>query len=109
MIAIEMLKEMFANMRETPELDVDGDLLWGYFFTDTNPDKLKPIQNYLVDSGYRFVDLYLTEDGDTFFLHVEKIEHHTPQSLYQRNLELDKLADKYQIDSYDGMDVGPAQ
>lgn len=109
MIQLEQLEQMFANMRSEAKWDVDGQLLWGYFFTDQNPEKLKPVKDELIKNGYHFVDIYPTDDKSTFFLHVEKIEHHTPQSLYQRNLKLYKLADKYQIESYDGMDVGPVK
>ena len=81
--------------------------LWGYFFTDKYPEKLKNLKEVLVKEGYRFVDLYLTSDGHTYFLHVEKTEHHSAQSLYELNCKFYKLADKHNIDSYDGMDVGP--
>jgi hypothetical protein len=83
--------------------------LWGYFFADKTPEKLEPVKKELIKNGYHFVDPYPTDDRSTFFLHVEKIEHHTPQSLHQRNLTFYKLADKYQIESYDGMDVGPVK
>jgi hypothetical protein len=40
-------------------------------------------------------------------LHVEKVETHTVDSLDARNGELDALASKHDLQSYDGMDVGP--
>src|SRR5688572_17151049 len=89
-IPLDQLKEMFADMRSNPgykKWDVDGPLLWGYFFTDPDPKKLKPVADWLSSNGYRFVAIYPTGDRSTYFLHVERVERHTPESLNQRNLE----------------------
>lgn len=112
MITLQQLNQMFANMRTNADhkkWNVDGDLLWGYFFTDPNPQKLRPVADYLTKKGYHFVSIYQTDDKKTFFLHVEKVEHHSPESLNQRNQEFYKLADQFHLESYDGMDVGPAE
>jgi hypothetical protein len=109
-ITIAQIKEMFADMRTKPgykNWNIDGPLLWGYFFTDPDPKKLQPIADHLAKNGYRFVRIYPTDDRSTFFLHMERIEHHSPESLNQRNSELYGLAEQYKISSYDGMDVGP--
>ena len=108
-ITISQLREMFSNMRTNPKLNMDGPLLWGYFFTDPNPKKLEPLAQELTASGYTLVDVYPTDDKSTYFLHVEKVEHHTPESLDKRNQEFYQLADKYHVESYDGMDVGEAK
>ncbi len=108
-ISIEQLQKMFTNMRTNPgsnKWNVDGPLLWGYFFTDPNFEKLKLVADALSSKGYRFVSIYPTDDKSTFFLHVEKVEHHTPESLNIRNIEFDDLADRFNLESYDGMDVG---
>ena len=39
---------------------------------------------------------------------VERVEKHTPASLHARNQQFYALADKFAVDVYDGMDVGPA-
>lgn len=98
---------MFANMRRRSKWDLEGDLLWGYFFTDPDPKKLERTVEPLTQAGYRFGSIYETDSKDTYFLHVEKIEKHTPQTLHDRNAELYRLADEYGLESYDGMDVGP--
>lgn len=111
-ISIDQLREMFADMRTGPgykKWNVDGPLLWGYFFTDQDENRLKPLADYLVGNGYRFVSIYPTEDKSIFFLHVEKVEHHTPESLDKRNREFYKLAEQFHLESYDGMDVGLVQ
>jgi Regulator of ribonuclease activity B len=109
MIPIEKLDAMFENIREKSKWDTEGDLLWGYFFTDSDPEKLRPVADILANTGYRFVNIFDTEDGSTWFLHVEKIETHSPASLFQRNSEFYRLADEFCIESYDGMDVGPVK
>lgn len=109
MISLEQLQEMFASMRRDAPFDVNGKLLWGYFFTDGDPEKLKPIRARLSASGYRIVRLEPTDDGSTHILHVERIERHTPESLHARNQEFYRLASEFGIESYDGMDVGPVE
>jgi hypothetical protein len=111
-ISLDQLKQMFADMRANSgykKWNVDGPLLWGYFFTDPDSKKLELVAEYLSSNGYRFVAIYPTDDKSTFFLHVEKAEHHTPESLNQRNLEFYKLASHFKLESYDGMDVGPVE
>jgi hypothetical protein len=107
MITLEMLQEMFANMRRDGDMNLDGDLLWGYFFTDLDPKKLEPVAARLDSLGFTVVDLYLSGDSKTYFLHVERVETHSPDSLHTRNQEFYRIAEEFGIESYDGMDVGP--
>jgi len=106
-ITLDKLEEMFASMRRDAPWDVEGDLLWGYFFTDPDPKKLEPVASRLAQDGYRIVSLYPTDDGATHFLHVERVETHSPKSLDKRNQDFYALAAEFDIESYDGMDVGP--
>lgn len=111
-ITLEYLRDMFAQISENTDWDVSGELLWGYFFTNDEKAGLEPVRDELVEGGYRFVDLYRSEpneqDGSRFWwLHVEKEEIHTPESLDARNDALTRLAIRHRVDSYDGMDVGP--
>jgi hypothetical protein len=98
------LDTMFASMRAQAPWNVDGPLLWGYFFLDPSRAKLENAAANLKRSGYHIVDIALARPG-LFRLHVEKIEAHTAASLDARNQALYALADRYHID-YDGMDVG---
>jgi hypothetical protein len=108
-IPLSMLKQVFRNMRVKSGWDTSGELLWGYFFTDPDPEKLQPVAEFLEKDGYRVVKVYPTDDGSTTFLHVEKVERHTAASLHERNRELTAVAKRFGVESYDGMDVGPAQ
>jgi hypothetical protein len=107
LIALEQLEEMFSKMRANTPWNVDGPLLWGYFFTASTEEPLKSAAQHLSALGYSFVEVHQTEDQAIWFLHVERGETHTPQSLYERNEKLQELASSLGLDSYDGMDVGP--
>jgi len=106
-IQLAQLQSMFSDMRARAPWNVDGPLLWGYFFFDTRPSGLQQIASELAPLGYKRVSLEMVKGQDTFRLHVEKVETHTPETLNKRNGEFYALAEKYGVASYDGMDVGP--
>ena len=111
MITKETIEEFFENVNNGDEFDTSQVLLWGYFFLDSDLSKLKKANEKLVNEGYRFVDIFEAEkedekDTQEYYLHVEKIEHHTVDSLCKRNSELYKFANENGIDCYDGFDVG---
>ena len=113
-IQLEQLVEMFDNIKEKNHWNMSGNMVWGYFFTNNNPEKIEKAKNILVNKGYTFVDIFISkkddpDEPDMFWLHVEKIETHTPKSLDQRNNELYIFAHEQGLTSYDGMDVGPVQ
>lgn len=112
-ISREQLAEMFSSMRANPSWNVDGPLLWGYFFTAPKQALLEPIAKMLADRGYRLVGIHLGDkasvgDQDVWWLRVERVEKHTVDSLQARNSEFYGLARKFAGVQYDGMDVGPA-
>lgn len=111
MIELEALEAMFDNIAAGAKWDMSKPMLWGYFFTDASTEKLEVVAKVLEQSGYRFVKIFEPEldEGEEpyYFLHVEQEEVHSPQSLHERNAQLYALADRYELQSYDGMDVGP--
>ena len=111
-ITLESLVEMFNNIENQAQWDISKNMLWGYFFTHNNPQKLEQAAGVLKERGYRVVDIYLSDkeepsEPDMYWLHVEKIEIHTPESLDRQNDKLYIFANEFGLDSYDGMDVGP--
>jgi hypothetical protein len=113
MITRAEIERMFEGMAKETDWNVAGPLLWGYFFTDAIPDRLRQVAPLLEAQGYRVVDLYLSDkdeagEADEWWLHVEKVEAHTPESLHARNQSLYAFATEHGLGSYDGMDVGPA-
>ena len=107
-ISLAQMEEMFRNLRARTPWDVDGPLLWGYYFFDPSPAKLALLGSELQPAGYRLVGIEAVAGKPAHRLHVERVEKHTPASLHARNQQFYALADKFGVDAYDGMDVGPA-
>jgi hypothetical protein len=113
-ITREALVEMFENIDRDTHWDMSKPKLWGYFFTDSDKTKLEKVAPLLERDGYRLVKISLSDkddpsEADLWWLHVEKIEVHTPDTLHERNRALYKFARSHDLDSYDGMDVGPVE
>jgi len=100
-----MLEEMFENMRTKSKWNVDGELLWGYFFTDKSRKKLHRAAEALEKMGYETVGVFQDESKTFYWLHVERVEKHDVNSLEKRNAELEKFAAEAGLESYDGMDA----
>ena len=114
MISREIIEDMFSDMRDGARWKIDGECLWGYFFTDHDRAKLTAAIPALEKMGYRFVTILdqptpQDDDQGLMFLHVEKEEIHTVDSLLARNAELYRFAEEFDLEEYDGMDVGPIQ
>ena len=111
-ISRDKLEWMFANIHKNMKWDLSHDMLWGYFFTNRSRQPLDSAAKDLAKQGYRVVDVFLSvkdrpTDSDLWWLHVERVETHSIESLDKRNTELAVFAQRHALDSYDGMDVGP--
>ena len=111
MISRDLIEDMFADTRGKASWDIDGKCLWGYFFCEKDRSKLMAAVPVLEKMGYRFVGIMeptpQDDDQATLTLHVEKEEVHSVDSLFARNTELYRFADEFDLEDYDGMDVGP--
>ena len=92
-----------------------GDLggnVWRADVADADKAKLEAVQAPLKAQGYQIVGVYDSKpDGDApalWWLHIEKVEKHTVDTLHARNQQFYKFAEEHGLESYDGMDVGPA-
>ncbi len=116
MIEREMVEQLFEEMR-SEGVETESEMLWGYYFTDPQADKLESAVPLLEEQGYEFVELFENEpesedDEDfekTYILHVEKLQVHSVDSLDKTNQELEAFAEKNGLESYDGMDVTPVE
>ena len=113
-ITIDMLREMFERMERAQQWDFSKPMVWGYFFTHSEPSALQEAAKELQTHGYRVVDVYLSEkeeptEPDLWWLHVERVEVHSPETLDTRNDHLYRFAFRRGLGTYDGMDVGPAK
>ncbi len=109
---LEGIREIFADAKREDNWDLEEEMLYSYYFVDESVDKLEKLGLKLEADGYDFVDVFELGDEETekptgeYLLHIDKIEIHTPESLAQRNLEFAKLAEEYEINTYDGWEFG---
>ncbi|MBC7798648.1 MAG: ribonuclease E inhibitor RraB [Pyrinomonadaceae bacterium] len=108
---IQGIKEIFdeASANGFP---LTEEQLYSYYFVDKNEEKLEKLGENLEGQGYDFIgvfDLNDEENGEPtgdILLHVDKVETHTIESLAKRNVELSKLALQFEVEDYDGWEVG---
>jgi Regulator of ribonuclease activity B len=103
----ETLEFAFAEMRKQTNWDLEGKLVWGFFFTCSTKPPLIEASKSLEKMGYRIVSIYLDDEKRDWWLHAEKIEVHSVDSLHARNQEFVKFAARMKLGTYDGWDVGP--
>ncbi len=109
---LEGIREIFNDAKTQDDWDLSEEMLYSFYFVDKDVDKLEKLGLKLEADGYDFVDVFELGDEDTdvstgeYLLHIDKIEIHTPESLAQRNVEFQKLADEHEIAVYDGWEFG---
>jgi hypothetical protein len=109
---LEGIREIFETARREDDWKLEEEMLYSYFFVDKDVDKLETLGLDLEKRGFDFIDIFELGNEETneptgeFLLHIDKIETHTPESLAERNVEFQQLADEYEIDSYDGWEFG---
>ena len=109
---LEGIRKIFADAKREDNWNLDEEMLYSFYFVDENVDKLEKLGLQLEADGYDFIDIFELGDEETdestgeYLLHIDKAEIHTPESLAQRNTEFQKLADEYEIKTYDGWEFG---
>src|SRR4051812_38095296 len=109
---LDGIREIFETARTEDGWNLEEEMLYSYYFVDTDVDKLEKLGLDLERKGYDFIDIFELGDEDTdkptgeYLLHIDKLEIHTPESLAARNVEFQNLANEYEIASYDGWEFG---
>ena len=109
---LESINEIFDKARTEDNWNTEGEMLYSFYFVDTDVDKLEKLGLKLEADGYDFIDIFELGDEETdestgeYLLHIDKTEIHTPESLAQRNVEFQTLANENEIASYDGWEFG---
>lgn len=109
---LEGIREIFADAKTEDGWNLEEEMLYSYYFVDESIDKLEKLGLHLEKEGYDFVDIFELGDEETskstgeYLLHIDKVEIHTPETLAQRNVEFQKLADEYELKTYDGWEFG---
>jgi hypothetical protein len=104
MIPLAQIEGLYESMHGDG-INTDQDMLYGYFFTNSTREPLEKLSAELQSDGYTYVDIY-PDDSGLIWLHVERIETHDAASLFERNKKMYALADEYDVDKYDGFDLG---
>ncbi len=111
---LEGIREIFNTARTEDKWNTEEEMLYSFYFVDTDVDKLEKLGLKLEADGYDFIDIFELGDEETsestgeYLLHIDKAEIHTPESLAQRNVEFQTLANEYEIASFDGWEFGEA-
>src|ERR1044072_7417626 len=58
----ETLEMTFAEMKKQPDWKLDGELLWGFFFTSPEKSPLVDASKVLEQKGYRVVSIYRDDE-----------------------------------------------
>jgi regulator of RNase E activity RraB len=109
---LEGIREIFETARREDNWNTEEEMLYSFYFIDRDVDKLEKLGLELEKQGYDFVDIFELGDEETeestgdYLLHIDKVETHTPESLAERNVEFQNLANEYEIASYDGWEFG---
>jgi hypothetical protein len=116
MISREEIEDLFEHTRalyrdRKARWNIDEICRWSFFFVDASKEKLRKLGEHLQSNGYEFVGFLDpnpdNDDQETVFLRVDKVEKHDVDTLLARNDEFYKLAERFKVREYDGMDVGP--
>ncbi len=109
---LEGIREIFKDAKTQDNWNLDEEMLFSYYFVDKSVDKLEKLGLKLEADGYDFLDVFELGDEKTdestgeYLLHIDKVEIHTPESLAKRNVEFAKLAEDYELKTYDGWEFG---
>ncbi len=109
---LEGIRKIFDDAKREDNWNLNEEMLYSYYFVDEDVDKLEKLGLKLEEDEYDFVDVFELGDEETdestgeYLLHIDKVEIHTPESLAQRNVEFAKLAEDYELKTYDGWEFG---
>jgi len=109
---IEGIKKIFDEAEREDNWKVGEPMLYSFYFVDTDPDKLEKLGEHLDKQDYDFIGIFELGDEETeestgeYLLHIDKVETYTPESLAQLNIDFSKLAEEFEIETYDGWEFG---
>jgi len=109
---LEGIEKIFDDAKREDGWNLNEEMLYSFYFVDENVDKLEKLGLKLEEDDYDFVDVFELGDEETdestgeYLLHIDKVEIHTPESLAKRNVEFAKLAEDYELKTYDGWEFG---
>ena len=109
---LEGIRELFEIARQEDGWDVTGEMLYSFYFVDQSVEKLQKLGEHLEEQDLDFIDIFEIGDEETkeptgeYLLHIDQITSYTPETLAEKNVAFQKLAEEYEIESYDGWEFG---
>jgi hypothetical protein len=109
---LETIREIFDTAKREDNWNLEEPMLFSFYFVDESVDKLEKLGLHLEKEGYDFVDIFELGEEETskptgeYLLHIDKVGMYTPEDLADLNVEFQKLADEYEIGTYDGWEFG---
>lgn len=107
-ISLQQLQTMFKELGSETGWQLDGEMLWTYYFTAATPEALESVVDALESYEFEVDEIFENEEEPGYILEIGRIEKHTPESLFALNAELEAIASKFEGVEYDGMEVNPA-
>ncbi len=92
--------------------DMEGEILYSFFFVGTDPEKLEKLGDTLSEVGFEFVDIFQLGDEETdeptgeFLLHVDQVGVYTPENLEKQLKAFEELCAKEGYAELDGWEFG---
>ena len=109
---IEEIREIFEEAKTEDNWNTDEDMLYSFYFVDTDPDKLEELGNELAEQDFIFVDVFQLGDEETgdatgeYMLHIDKIGVYNPESLAEQIETFRSHTDKHGLAELDGWEFG---
>lgn len=102
------LQETFVKMNNEAGWDVNKPLIWGYYFYDHSPEKLRMLSKKLKGESFNVYEIRESgsETDDAYLLYAYEKAVHTPNSLLERNKKLAQFAIENSIEVFDGWEAG---
>lgn len=104
-ISLKKIETLFEKMEDQAGWDMSKDMYWTYYFLDHDQSKIKNFANELKNNGYDIIDIITTEIG-LYRLQINENTTHTPKLLIKKFQELASFANEYDINIFDGWEVG---
>ena len=109
---LEEIQRMFDLATIEDRWDMEGPMLYSFFFVSTDPDKLDKLAEIMEEQGLDPLDIFQLGDEDTeeptgeYLLHVDQMGVHTPESLDKQLEAFEKLCDETGYGEFDGWEFG---
>jgi hypothetical protein len=110
MISLEQITDFFNETRalhaaQKIDWSIDAECRWSYYFTDTSAEAFTTLAQHLDKEGFELVAIDESETAGEYFLQIDEVITHNPESLFALGQTFTQLAEQFGVAHYDGMDA----